>query len=120
MFDQETEDLKQEIAEKARKIKHLEEDLRQSIRNPYVNWDNISGSIGAGAFLIGIPILLFLNHFGANSESGVKMILGFLAGVVGTSIGAYLYHRSVEAEQEKRWRQLDIGSHVIEKVTHWM
>jgi hypothetical protein len=118
MLDQETEDLKQEIAEKARKIKHLEEDLRQSIRNRYVNWDNISGCIGGGAFLIGIPIFLFLNYFGANSEGGVKMILGFFAGVVGTSIGAYLYHRSVEAEQEKRLRQLDIGSHVIEKVTH--
>ena len=120
MCDQEREDLKHEIVKKARKIKHLEEQLRQSIRNPYVNWDNISGSISGGAFLAGIPIFLLVNYFGANGEGGIKMILGFLVGVVSTSIGAYSYHRSVEVEQDKRWRQLDISSHTTEEFTHWM
>jgi len=120
MFDQEIEDLKQDIVEKARKIKHLEEQLRQSVRNPYVNWENISGSIAGGAFLAGIPIFLLVNHLGANGDGGIKMILGFLVGAVSTSIGAYSYNRSVEVEQDKRWRQLDISSHETEKITHWM
>jgi hypothetical protein len=120
MFDQDMEYLRQEVAEKSRKIKHLEKDLRQSIRNPYVSSDNISGSISGGAFLAGIPLLLLASHISGNSEGGVKMVLGFLAGVVGTSIGAYSYHRSVQAQQDKRWRELDISSHEIEKVTHWM
>jgi hypothetical protein len=120
MSDQEMEDLRQQLAEKKRKIRHLEDDLRRFIRNPYVNSDNISGSIAGGAFLIGIPILLVLNHFSGSSESGTKMILGFVAGATGTSIGAYLYHRSVKVEQDKRWRQLDISPPESEEITLWM
>ena len=92
--------------------------MRQSIRNPYVNWDNISGSIAGGSFLAGIPIFLLVNYFGADGEGGIKMILGFLVGAVSTSIGAYSYHRSVEVEQDKRWRQLSISSHMTEEVTY--
>ena len=120
MSDQEMENLRQEIAENTVKIRNLEDQLKHSIRNPYVNWENLSASIVGGAVMLGIPIFLFLNHFGDDSEGRGKAISGFLAGFIGTGIGAYFYHQSVEAEQNKRWRQHDISSHAVEKVTHRM
>jgi hypothetical protein len=120
MFNQEIENLKYDLAEKSRKIKHLEKDLRESIRNPYVNSNNISGSLGGGIIFAGIPLILIVNEITSNSESGIKLILGFLGGALAASIGAYSYHNSVMSHQEKRWKELDIGSHEIEKVTYWM
>lgn len=107
MTEEKTEDLKQELREKEYKIKHLEEELRESMRNPYVNSDNILGSIFGGAFLASIPIFFLLHYLGVRNEG----LRGFVAGVVGTGIGAYSYHHSVEkwqkAQQNKYWQQRD-------------
>ena len=105
MTEEQIEDLKQELREKEYKIKHLEEKLRESMRNPYVNSDNIFGSILGGASLASIPIFLLLYYLGVRNEG----LRGFVAGAVGTGIGAYSYHRSVEkwqkAQQNKYWQQ---------------
>ena len=120
MFNQEVENIKYDLAEKSRKIKHLEKDLRESIRNPCVSSNNISGSLGGGILFAGIPLILIVNGITSNSEGGIKLMLGFLGGALAASIGAYSYHNSVTAYQEKRWKELNISSHEIEKATYWM
>ena len=105
-LEEDLRDLKVELRNREDQIEDLEEGLRESVRNPYVNSNNIFGSTIGGLFLAGFPILILLNSLGF--EGGDDFAAGFVGGAVSAGFGAYSYHRSVEkwqkAQQNKFWQ----------------